>query len=148
MQDTTNESLKSDEKLVALFCHLSLFLGGIVLPIIFWAINKEKSKFITFHSLQAIFFHISYIVIIIGFTVFFIFGGMSFGLLFAGATKHSSSGPSVVFLIAMIAFYGLFFVLIFGVIGYSIYMGVKAYQGKLNKYPIIGNIIYKKVYGL
>ena len=148
MNELPPEQLKSDEKLVALFCHLSLFLGGIVLPIIFWAVNREKSKFVTFHSLQAIFFHISYIVIIIAFAIFFVFGGMGFGLLFAGATKHTSSGPSLIFLLVMIVFYGLFFVIIFGAIGYAIYMGVKAYQGKLNKYPIIGNIIYKKVYGI
>src|SRR5437870_8935006 len=101
MNELPPEQLKSDEKLVALFCHLSLFLGGIVLPIIFWAVNREKSKFVTFHSLQAIFFHISYIVIIIAFAIFFVFGGMGFGLLFAGATKHSTSGPSIVFLVAI-----------------------------------------------
>jgi uncharacterized membrane protein len=30
---------------------------------------------------------------------------------------------------------------------FSIYMGIKAYHGELKKYPIIGNMVYKKVYG-
>jgi len=27
-------------------------------------------------------------------------------------------------------------------------MGLKAHKGEYNKYPIIGNIIFKKVYGI
>src|ERR1051325_11810049 len=102
MNELPSGELKSDEKLIALFCHLSLFLGGIVLPIIFWAINREKSKFVTFHSLQAIFFHLTYIVLIIFFTVFFVFGGMGFGLFFSGVSKHAGNGPGVLVIIAII----------------------------------------------
>lgn len=64
---------------------------------------------------------------------------------FAGAT--GSKEMPVFFIIAMIGFYILLFAIIFGCIGYSIYMGIKSYQGKMVKYPVIGNKVYAKVYG-
>ncbi len=142
-------SIQGDERMLALFSHLSLFLGGILLPIIFWATNKDKSKFVTFHALQALWFHIAYIALLIvyifGFVIIMLIGGLGLGAL-SGAT---GGGEMPVFMIILIiAFYGLLFVIIFGAIGYSVYMAIKSYKGELVKYPVIGNMVYKKVYGL
>lgn len=146
--ETETVQATNEEKLISLFCHLSIFLGGIVLPIIFWALNKEKSRYITFHSLQAIFYHIAYIAIIILLVFILIGGGVAFGLL-TGMAKVMDKGGTmpVYFTILVLAFYFLLFVIIFGFIAYAIYVGVKAYQGRLKRYPLIGNIVYKKVYG-
>ncbi len=145
---TPNE-LKSDEKTLALFSHLSLFLGGILLPIIFWATNKDKSKFVTFHSLQAIWFHVAYIFVIVFGVMGMVIGGFGMSALFGmGSTHTRSNTMSPVLIVLLIAFYGFLFLVIFAGIGYSIYMGVKAYHGEYKKYPVIGNIIYKKVYGV
>ena len=137
--------IKGDERMLGLFSHLSLFLGGILVPIIFWATNKDKSKFVTFHSLQALWFHIAYIVVIILMVIILVIIGAGFGLLSAGL--HGSHAGGAFIVIFMVAFYGALFLSIFGCMAYSIYMGIKAYHGELKKYPIIGNIIYKKVYG-
>ncbi|MBN8585847.1 MAG: DUF4870 domain-containing protein [Ignavibacteria bacterium] len=141
-------NLQGDEKMLALFSHLSLFLGGIVLPIIFWATNRDKSKFVTFHALQALWFHIAYIAIIIiwvfAFIIIAVIGGLGVGA-FTSTTGRQEM--PVFFIIAMIGFYATLFAIIFGAIGYSIYMGIKSYQGRLVKYPIIGNKVYAKVYG-
>jgi hypothetical protein len=59
-----------------------------------------------------------------------------------------SSEPPVFMIIAIIAFYILLFAFIFGGIAYSIYMGIKSYGGNLNKYPVIGNMVYKRVYSI
>jgi hypothetical protein len=146
--ETESVKATNEERLISLFSHLSIFLGGIVLPIIFWAINKDKSRFITFHSLQAIFFQIAYIAIIILLVFILIGSGVGITLLTAGAKAlDSGSAIPVFFIILMIVFYFLLFVVMFGFIIYGIYIGVKAYQGELKRYPIIGNIVYKKVYG-
>jgi uncharacterized Tic20 family protein len=137
---------ESDEKILALFSHLSIFLGGIVLPIIFWAINKDKSRFVKFHSLQAIFFHIAYIAIIIALTIIVIFVGIGLGVITAGTFASGKDG-SFIIIFSMILFYGILFVSIFGFIGYGIFVGVKSYKGELRRYPVIGKIIYEKVYG-
>jgi len=47
----------------------------------------------------------------------------------------------------MIVFYGGLFISIFGAMAYEIYLAIKSYQGSYIKIPIIGKIIYKKVYG-
>lgn len=141
--------IRSDERMISLFAHFSLFLGGILLPIIFWATNKDKSKFVTFHSLQALWFHIVYIGVIMILAVVMVAVVIVFGVGM-GALMGSGSGGKempVFIIVAMVAFYIALFAVIFAAIGYSVYMGVKAYQGKLVKYPIIGNMVYKKVYG-
>jgi uncharacterized Tic20 family protein len=140
-------NLQGDEKMLALFSHLSLFLGGIVLPIIFWATNRDKSKFVTFHALQALWFHIAYVaailVLVFGFVIIAIIGGVGMGAFM----QTNNSGAPVILIFAMVAFYGLLFALIFGAIGYSIYMGIKSYKGEMCMYPIIGKKVYAKVYG-
>jgi uncharacterized Tic20 family protein len=140
-------NVNNEERLLGLFSHLSIFFGGIILPLIFWAINKEKSKFVTFHSLQALFFHIAYAFLIIVLVFGFIIGGAGFSLLTAGLHSTAKGGGSFIFVFVIIALYIFLFLIIFAVIGYSIYMAIKAYNGELKKYPIIGNIVYKKIYG-
>jgi uncharacterized protein len=137
--------IKSDEKLIALFSHLSLFFGGILLPIIFWAIYKDKSKFCAFHALQALWFHIVFVFGIIIISFFVLFGGIGMGMLTSGV--NSTTMP-VITIIAIIAFYVLLFLFIFGGIGYSIYMGIKAHEGRLNRYPVVGKIIYNHIFKL
>lgn len=141
-------SIQGDERMLALFSHLSLFLGGILLPIIFWATNKDKSKFVTFHALQALWFHVAYIVLLIvyifAFVIILLVAGLGLGAL-SGATGGAEM--PVFMIILIIAFYGLLFAIIFGAIGYSVYMAIKSYKGEVVKYPVIGKMVYKKVYG-
>jgi len=141
-------SIQPDEKMFALFSHLSLFMGGLIIPVIFWALNKDKSKYVTFHSLQAVWFHIAYIVLIVVFVIFFalaaVIGGAGVGTFAATGNKEMP----VLFIIIMIVFYALLFLFIFGAMGYAIYMGIKSYQGAFVKYPIIGSMVYKRVYGI
>lgn len=140
----------SDERLLGMLAHLSIFLGGIILPIIIWATQKDKSKFVRFHSLQAIFFHIAYAAIIVIFVLVFagIMLASGFGLGMFDDPSYSDGGDLPMFMvIMMILIYGGIFLMIFGGIGYAIYVAVKTYKGDLIRIPVIGNIVYKKVYG-
>jgi uncharacterized Tic20 family protein len=142
-----SQSLTSEERTFALFSHLSVVLGGIILPIIFWALQKDKSKFVRFHSLQSIFYHIAVAGIII-ILVFLLVIGILAGVLLAGASiSHNNNPAGPIFMgLFMVIFYILLFIILIGNIGYGIYLAVKAYEGNLIKIPFIGNIIYKKVY--
>jgi uncharacterized Tic20 family protein len=145
--NNTNE-LTNDERLFALLSHLSVVLGGILMPIIIWAIQKDKSKFIRFHSLQAIFYNISIgviIALIVIILAVLIALGAGFGALASG--KGDPGAMPVLVMILLFFFYGLIFLMIFAYIGYGIYLAVKSYGGALIKIPVIGNIIYRKVYG-
>lgn len=138
----------SDERLLAMLSHLSIFLGGIILPIILWATQKDKSKYVSFHSLQAILYHLAFAVIIIVFVFFMVFMLIVSGIGLSGFAESGQSGEMPVFMIiVMVVLYGGIFLLAFSGVGYAIYLGVKSYQGKLIKIPVIGNYVYKKVYG-
>lgn len=144
--NTTPQPATSDEKLLALLSHLSLFLGGIILPIIIWATQKDKSKFVRFHSLQSIFFHLSIAAIVIFVVILFLIIIMAgIGLSNLDKMDNMDSMPPL-FLFLMIVFYGGLILFILAVFGYSIYLAVKSYNGELIRIPVIGNIIYKKVY--
>lgn len=145
-----NEVTTSDERMMAMLSHLSILLGGIILPIILWATQKDKSKFVKYHALQAIFFHIAYVailvIVIIGIVVIALISGAGFGALSKG--HHSNDAAlSVMMIILIVVFYGAIFISIFGAMAYEIYLAIKSYQGSYIKIPIIGKIIYKKVYG-
>ena len=147
-QNTSNTEPSNDERLLAMLSHLSIFLGGIILPIILWATQKDKSKFVYFHSLQAIFYHLAFAVIIIVFVFFMIFVLLVSGIGLSGFAKSSGSEEMPVFMIVMmIVLYAGIFLIVFIGIGYGIYLAVKSYQGKLIRIPLIGNYVYKKVYG-
>lgn len=143
------ENLTSEERLMAMLSHLSLLFGGIILPIILWATQKDKSRFIRYHALQSIFFQIAYVVLlvllIVAFALFAIFFGLGLGILTANTTSDPGAFPILIILFVVL-FYAAIFIFAFGLMGYSIYLAVKSYQGSYIKIPIIGNIIYKKVY--
>ena len=150
MAEKANPYPTNDERMFAMLSHFSIFIGGILLPIIFWAIKKDQSQYVRFHSLQAIFFHIAYFValMMLIFILFIVIMVMGTGAsLTAMDNSGTGAGLSVLMIILMIVFYGGMFVIILGAIGYGVYMGVKSYQGELVMYPIIGKKVYEKVYG-
>ncbi len=140
----------SDEKLLGLLSHLSIIFGGLLVPFIIWTTQKEKSKFVRFHSLQAIFYHLSFTVLVIFFVFLMLFvmiiSGVGLGVFADTHNYGKNSGPPVFFIIIMIAFYAGIFLFAIGGIAYGIYLGIKAYRGYLTKVPFIGKIIYRKVY--
>lgn len=147
-QNNTVYETTSDERLLAMLAHLSILFGGIILPIILWATQKDKSKFVTFNSLQAIFYHLAYGAIIVIYVLFMVLVLLISGIGFSGfGNSHGHQGDMPVFMIIiMILLYAGIFILVFAGIGYAIYVAVKTYQGKLVKIPVIGNIAYKKAY--
>src|SRR5512145_2488025 len=50
-----NTAASSDEKIMAALAHGSVFLMflGPVVPVILWASQRKKSKYVSFHALQA-----------------------------------------------------------------------------------------------
>ena len=138
--------LQSDDKMLAMFAHFSIFLGGIILPIIFYFMQKGKSKYVAFHSLQSIFFHLLYMFIVLFIVFVLVIVLVLLGVFNTKYFSHSDSAPAG-FIIGMIMFYIGLFGSIIVFIGSGVYMGIKAYNGNWTKYPIVGNWAYNKVYG-
>jgi uncharacterized Tic20 family protein len=52
-----------DDKIWAIFCHLSLLLGvGILLPLIVWLVKCDDSPLVAAHARAALNFHLSLII--------------------------------------------------------------------------------------
>lgn len=51
--------ITSEEKTWGMLSHLSFFIGGFIVPLILYFVYKDKSRFIAFHALQALFFHLA-----------------------------------------------------------------------------------------
>ncbi|MGM0366483.1 MAG: DUF4870 domain-containing protein [Actinomycetota bacterium] len=138
-----DERLSTEEKLLALLSHLSILIPniGILTPIIIWVTHKEKSRFVKFHALQAIFFQLIFLILM----MLFIFIGIILMLIAIPWSASSSAEPGTLFFVSM-AFMFLYFPLwlIFGI--YAVVAAVKSFKGRTFRYAIIGKIIQRKVY--
>ena len=139
-----NEKISSDEKLMSLLAHLSIIIPniGIIAPIIIWVTQKDKSKFVRFNAIQAIFFQLVFFILImasilIGLILMFVSLPM--------ITQNPDAAPGALFWVSM-GVMNLYFPLwiIFAI--YAVVAAVKSYKGKIFKYIIIGRIIERRVY--
>ena len=144
MEEKNTSTITNEEKLISLLSHLSIYFGSLIVPIVLWAVYKDKSQYIRFQSLQTIFFQLAFTAAIIIIIIIFAGFGIAGSIITSDGT--TGEGPPVFFIIPFLIMYG---VIIFGsiaVLAYSTYMGVKAYQGEIKKYIIVGNIVYKNVF--
>ncbi len=148
--------LTTHQKNVAAVIHLSalskfLFpLGNLIMPLVLWSMNKEKSEFIDKHGKQAINFQISillYTIIIGSLTIpLFLFGvlnSVSFPEFwnvydFDFHISHRDSVNTIIFalIVGLLALGVFVFEIIFIIIATS-----KANQGEPFKYPITINFL-------
>jgi len=61
-----NENINSDDKLMSLIAHLVIIIPniGLIAPIVIWVTHKDKSKFVRYNAIQAIFFQLVFFVLI------------------------------------------------------------------------------------
>ena len=55
----------SDEKTMALLCHVLTFIAPILAPLIIWLIKKDESTFIAYHAKESLNFQITVVIICI-----------------------------------------------------------------------------------
>lgn len=139
-----------DERIMAALSHVSALIPfmGVIAPIIIWATQKEKSKYVSFQALQALTYQlINVVIVIIGYACYFV--GI-FGTIIIMAAAEASGRvnsefipmvgmalPMGVFL--LLGLFELFFIL------YGIVAAVMSLQGKTFKYIIIGGRIQRYV---
>jgi uncharacterized Tic20 family protein len=58
--------LTSNDKLLVIFCHLSLILGvGFILPLIVFLVKREDSPLVAAHAKEVLNFHISVVIYVV-----------------------------------------------------------------------------------
>lgn len=136
------KDISSDDKLISLIAHLSSIFGSIILPLILYFVYKDKSKFVAFNALQALFFqimcYILWVVLSVGFMAILVGIG-----LFKEIDPSYFSEDVLIQEIVFFGFTFLFF-LLQGI--YAVFIGIKSYKGEIAKYFPVGNFAYRKVY--
>ena len=139
-----NEKIKSDDKLMSILSHLAILIPniGILAPIVIWLTQKEKSKFVRYHAIQAIFFQLLFFILL----MLSIFIGIILMAISIMLANVSSGGEPGAFFWVSMGIINLYFPLWFFFSIYAIVAAVKSYRGKIFRYLIIGKIVEKRVY--
>ena len=157
MSDHSQLLSVQDERLFAALSHITIFLPfmGILGPVLIWATQKEKSEYVKFHALQAVFYQLTLILMgVLGFICYFLSFFLSFGGMFLGmfsiplaAAGGETENPLLMILLFLVSMLpvaipfavigvmllaGLSF-LVYGVVG-----AIYAMQGKAFAYVFIG----------
>lgn len=124
-----------DENLVALLCYVNVCLPiGLVMSIA-TIVTDKNNKLPRFHAFQSLILTVLLIVISIVIWVVAIVGSI------VDAIIMSATGLPIPILTLLLS-------LIFGVLGLALFIGIvigaiKAYQGQLFKFPVVGNMADK-----
>jgi len=125
------EAISSEERTMALLAHLSIFLNlitgflGAGAALLIYLLYKDKSRYVAYQSLQALFFQL-----------IFFFGGsllVGFFWLVTGLLSLVLVG------LVLIPFALILSLLPIGCLVYGIYAAVEAYHGKDFKYWLVGD---------
>jgi uncharacterized Tic20 family protein len=149
MEDTSQVPAfhKQDERILAALAHGAILLPiyGIIIPAIIWITQKEKSRYVSFQSLQALVFHLTLIFLyMIGMLCYFVsFFGMFGGMFLAeGSSNEWMAVLPSLFPFAVLggfACVGVFFV-IYGAVG-----AILSLVGKDFRYVLIGNFVESRL---
>jgi uncharacterized membrane protein len=135
MAEESTVPVTQDERTMATLAHALQVVGWWIAPLIIFLVQR-KSRFVSFHALQALLLQIANLILMAGFMVLW------FVLIFAmianqGADKNA---PPVALLIVMpiawLGFMGMWILVLVIAIVYAI----KAGRGEWANYPVIGKI--------
>ncbi len=52
----------TDDRQMAMFCHLGGLIGGFVLPLVIWLMKKDQSPYVDYHGKEALNFQITMMI--------------------------------------------------------------------------------------
>ena len=125
------------DRVLAGITHLSVFFGGLIMPLVVWLAVKTSMPYASRQAKQAFFFQLILtgiaLILIVPFYIAF----------FASMIAITSNTPSA----APVGFFGGFALLWIGYlalgvveISFAIYAAVQAFQGKPYHYPLLGRL--------
>src|SRR5215470_18655868 len=129
-----------DERTMALLAHVLGIFAGFLAPLIFFLVKRD-SKFVSFHALQSLAWHVVYLTLMMGGMMIFFFVIITHGN-FPPNDKNAFPlaffGPF--FLFWMIAMGGWITNLILGIV-----FGIKANKGEWVQFPLLGPWILRNI---
>ncbi len=135
-----------DERVLAALSHISAFLPtiGIIAPIVIWATQKDKSRYVYLQSLQAIAYHLMMIIsFFLGMACYMLtFFGNFFSIFWSATSNPENPLFFATFFLPFLVM-GMIFVGWFVFIIYAVVAAVMTFQGKNFRYIVIGKQIDK-----
>jgi uncharacterized Tic20 family protein len=130
----------ADERKMAMLAHVLQLFGGFVPPLVI-LIVKRDSRFVKFHSLQALIWQGTVAILMLLFFAGFM-ASMFLLVPMEAQPKHNQPPPAGFFVM-----FGGFWLLIMAnwVVNLilAIYFGIKANEGAWSRYPLIGELAYR-----
>ena len=129
-----------DEKTFALLAHVLGIFSGFIAPLVLFLVKRD-SKFVSFHALQSLAWHVIYFVLVFGAMIVF------FVSLIVSGGFHSGGHAEPPF--AFFGFFGIFWLFAMGggilniILG--IVYGIKAHNGEWAQFPLLGGWILRKI---
>jgi len=135
MAEIQDSTITQDERTMATLAHALQVVGWWVAPLIIFLVQR-KSRFVSFHALQALLLQICYLVLMMVFMVLW------FALIFTTIVQHGGdkgAPPPAFLLVIPLVWLGFMGAWIF-VLVVAIVYAIKAGRGEWANYPIIGRI--------
>jgi uncharacterized membrane protein len=135
MSENQEAPITQDERTMATLAHALQIIGAWIAPLIIFLINR-KSRFVSFHALQALLLQIVYFILMFCFMILWMV--MIFAMI-AHSSADKSAPPIAFFVLMPIVWLG-FMCMWASVLVIAIVYSIKAGRGEWANYPLIGRI--------
>ena len=127
-----------DERTMATLAHALQLIGSWIAPLIIFLIRR-RSRFVSFHALQALLLQIVHTIIVVVLMVFWF--STIFSVVFQASGKQPDF-PPVFFILFPLVWLG-FMALWVGTLIIAIMYAIKAGRGEWADYPVLGKLARK-----
>jgi len=129
-----------DEKTFALLAHVLGIVLGFMAPLVIYLVKRE-SRFVSFHALQSLVWHVIYLILIFAGLIFFFIS-----IIATVGSAHAGQREAPLLFFGMFAFIWLFAAggwlvnLLLGIV-----FGIRASKGEWATIPLIGGRILRNI---
>lgn len=137
--DKISRPTDSNERITAAMAHGSIIVPtfGIIVPILIWVTNKDKSKYVAYHALQGLSLQVTMLLYTLLGGICYMFSFMGFFL--TDFTNTPSNQPPA-FIFVPFGVMGLMLLGMFLFYVYGIFAALMVALGKNFQYPLIGRL--------
>ena len=129
-----------EERVMAAISHASILLPttGIVVPILVWATQKDKSPFLRDQALQATVYHLTMVLMgMVGLVLYMVSFFGTFGLAFASPGAQPGPVIGIAFALPFVTILAIFLGY-FGLMAYGLVGAVATLRGRPFRYAVLG----------
>jgi uncharacterized Tic20 family protein len=141
------ERPSQDERIMAALSNVMvlIFMIGLVVPIVIWITQKDKSRYVAFQALQATVYQIA--LVLLYFLSFGCYFASFFGVFSGTAVLSAANSNFTPEALLFVPFLVLGSMMCLGILGilYGLYAAIMTFQGKDFHYIVIGKLLERNL---